>query len=99
MGVPSDVFGGLPPLPLTIWTVNVTTYVTTVLASVDDFFPWCTQFTGFVIMHQLLGMLDGSSSPPPSHVITAHDISQPNPSYAYWLEVDQLVCLAVCNNI
>ena len=46
-----DTLAGFPPLPPTIWTVNVTTYVTTVLASVDGYLSWRTQFTGFVIMH------------------------------------------------
>lgn len=53
-------FGGLPPLPPSIWVVNITTYVTTTLASVDDYLSWRTQFTLFVILHGLEGMLDGA---------------------------------------
>ena len=58
-----DGLASLPPLLQSIQTVNVTTYVTTTLASIDVFLLWRTQFTGFVIMHHLYGMLD---SPIPS---------------------------------
>jgi len=40
--VPTIDLGGLPPLPSSIWMVNVTTYVTTTLASVDVYLSWHT---------------------------------------------------------
>ena len=82
---------GLPPLPPSLWTVNITTYVTTILASVDDYLSWETKFTSFIIMHQLHGMLDGSILQPPPMILVAHDFTEPNPAYSYWLHVDQLI--------
>jgi len=67
-----DTLGGLPPLLPSIWTGNVTTHVVMVLASIDEFLSWHTQFTSFVIMHQLYDMLDGFVSPPPAHVPMVH---------------------------
>ena len=51
----------LPILPSSLWTVNITTYVMTILALVDNYLSWETQFTSFVIMYQLNGMLDGTT--------------------------------------
>jgi len=70
---PLDALGGLLSLSLSIWIVNVTTYVT--MASINDFLSWHMQFTRLVIMHQLYGMLDGSVSPAPAHVPTVHGTS------------------------
>ena len=48
------------PYP-SLWTVNITKYVTTIPTSADDYYlSWQTQFTSFVIMHQLQGLLDGT---------------------------------------
>lgn len=55
--------GGLPSLPPTIWTVNITTYVTTVISSLDDYLSWETQFTSFLFMHLLKAMIDDLSFP------------------------------------
>ena len=58
-------------LPSSVWMVNVTT----LLASIDDYLSWRTQFTSFIILHQLDGMLDGMVIHPPSQVLgpTWHD--------------------------
>lgn len=85
-----DHLVGLPPLS-SIWTFNVTTYVTTMLAFVDDFLSWRTQFTRFIIMHQFCGMLDGSITQPSPHVLGPLGMHQPNLAYGYWLRVHQLI--------
>jgi len=74
-----------------LWTVNIATYVTTILASVDDYLSREMQFLYFVIMHQLLGMLDASILSPSSTVLIASGVNQPNPTYFYWLQVNQLI--------
>ena len=78
-------------LPPSLWTVNIMEYIITVLASVDDYLSWETQFTFFVIMHQLQGMLDGTVTQPQSTVFVALGIIRPNPAYSYWIQVDQLL--------
>jgi len=80
----------LPSLPKPLWTINITTYITTVLSSIDNYFSWETQFTSFVIMYQLQGMLDGNLIQPALTVLVAPTITQPKPAYSYWLCVDQL---------
>ena len=73
----------LPSLPLSLWSVNITTYVTMALASVDENLSWETQFTSFVIIHQLHGMLDQTILQPPASILVAPSVAQPNPAYAY----------------
>jgi len=63
----------------------------TVLAAVGDFLSWRTQFTGFMIMHQLQSMLDGSLPLPPSLVPSSYGMTNPNSGYGYRLRVGQLV--------
>jgi len=65
--------------------------MTTVLVSVDDYLSWRTLFTGFMIIHQLFGMLEGSNPQPTSHLLGSLGTPQPNPIYGYWLQVDQLI--------
>ena len=57
---------GLSPLLPSLWTVNITTYATIVLALVDDYPSWETKFSSFVIMYQLQGMLNGTIVQPVS---------------------------------
>ena len=71
-GYGMDGLVGLLSLPQSFWMVNVTTYVTTILTAVDDFLSWRTQFTGFVIIYQLYGMLNGSIFHPPLHLPMPH---------------------------
>ena len=58
-----------------------TTYVITVLASVDDYLSWKIQFTSFDIMHQLPGILDGTVIQPPSTILVAPDVGQHNSTW------------------
>jgi len=72
---------GLPPLPPSLWTFNITTYVTVVLALLDEYMSWETQLTSFFIMQQLHGMLDSTIVQPVFIVFVALDVQQPNPAY------------------
>ncbi|OIT36307.1 hypothetical protein A4A49_54867 [Nicotiana attenuata] len=50
-------------------TPNFTNLITIKLQSVEDYLTWHTQFTSFLISHDLLGFVDGSipaAPPPPS---------------------------------
>ena len=69
------------------------TFVTTVLATVDDYLSWCTQFTGFVIMRQISGMLDSSLPQPARQLFTSQGLPYSNPTYNYWLQVINLFVL------
>jgi len=64
-------------------TVNITTYVTTVLASVDDYLAWEMQFMSFVIMHQLHGTLDSTIIPLSPTDLVACGVNEPNLAYSY----------------
>jgi len=50
-----------------------------------------TEFTSFVIIHPLQGMLDSTIMQPVSNVLIAPGAQQPNPVYSYWLHADQLI--------
>jgi len=58
-------------LPSSLWTINITNYVTMILALVDDYLSWETQFTSFMIMHQVNDMLDGTIVQLPSTIFIA----------------------------
>lgn len=76
-------------LPLSlpnIWTVNVTTYVMVVLANVDDYLSWRTQFSSFVIIHQISGMIDATISAPSPIWTYMHGLQQPNLGSYYWVK-------------
>jgi len=66
-----------------LWTVNVTKYVSTVLAFVKEYLLWETQFLSFVIMCQLRGMLDGTIPSPLPTVLAASSINQSTSAYSY----------------
>jgi len=82
---------GLPPLPPSLWMVNIMAYVTTVLASVDDYLSWAMQFTSFAIMHQIRGMIDGTIPQSSSTILVTPGVYRPNPASFYWIRVDQLI--------
>ena len=71
-GLSSTHTGGLSLLPSNIWMVNITTYVSVTPTTVDDYLSWHTQFSSFVIMHQISGIIDGMI-PYPSPVLSYTD--------------------------
>ena len=79
---------GLPP---SLWVVNIITYVTITLAPIDGYFSWEAQFTSFIAMHQLQGMLNDTVIQSTSTILVALGVSRPNPAYSYWLRVGQLI--------
>jgi len=89
--LPPTLFGNLPPLLSSIWRVNVIMFVTTVLTLVDDYLSRETQFSSFLVIHQLKGMIDVSIHIPPRHIIVSRAMQQPNPTYYLWVGVNHVV--------
>lgn len=64
-----------------ILTINVKNFITVVR----------TQMHTLLIMHQILGFVDGSYPMPPMYVFDPVGFQQPNPSYAAWIQIDQCI--------
>ena len=82
---------GFSSINPSLWTINIKTFVTTMLDKFDDYLSWKTQFVSFLVMHQLHGFVDGLVSQPPIFVVLSSGLQQPNPGYATWLHLDQLI--------
>lgn len=82
---------GLPPVNPTLWTINIKTFVTTVLERVDDFLSRKPQCLSFLVMHQLRGFIDGTINQLASHIFPFSKTPQPNPAFASWIRLDQLI--------
>ncbi|CAH9119034.1 unnamed protein product [Cuscuta europaea] len=70
---------------------NITNIVTTKLDVVEDYLPWRTQFESFLVSHGLMGILDGTISPPPSTTFDNLRREIANNEFYYWLKLDQTV--------
>ena len=89
----------LPPINPSLWTINIKTFVTTILERVDDFLSWKTQFLSFLVMHQLHGFIDGTITQPASHFFVSSEMPQLKPAFTLWIRLDQLIRAWLCATI
>jgi hypothetical protein len=65
----------------------------------DNYLSWKFLILPHARDHELLGFLNGSSSPPPSTITLTDGSSAPNPAYTTWIRQDQLLLAWLLSSI
>ncbi|KAG5232740.1 Reverse transcriptase, RNA-dependent DNA polymerase [Salix suchowensis] len=81
------------PISLAALTNNFSTHL-----NADNYLLWRDQITPLLICNDLYGHIDGTDPPPPKTIINEGTIS-PNPDYARWFKIDQLVVGGIKNTL
>ncbi|KAF9673911.1 hypothetical protein SADUNF_Sadunf10G0073100 [Salix dunnii] len=81
------------PISLAALTNNFSTHL-----NADNYLLWRDQITPLLICNDLYGHIDGTDPPPSKTIINDGTIS-PNPDYARWFKIDQLVVGGIKNKL
>nr|TKS07396.1 hypothetical protein D5086_0000113900 [Populus alba] len=90
---PVSIVSSNLPISLAVLTNNFSTHL-----NADNYLLWRDQITPLLICNDLYSHIDGIDSPP-SKTILIDGTASPNPEYACWFKIDQLVVGGIKNTL